>query len=60
MDEIWTDRPKENYEKLIALKSEEHGEDSLKKIERVREKLVKKKCDTIILTMLDDIACKLN
>lgn len=57
VDVIWDSRPPEEIHTLIALKPSEHGEASSAKIERVREKLRKKKCDAIILTALDDIAC---
>ncbi|KAH7696734.1 Protein APP-1, partial [Aphelenchoides avenae] len=60
VDAIWNSRPPEEIHTLIALKQSEHGEASSAKIERVREKLRKKKCDAIILTALDDIAWLFN
>lgn len=56
---IWENRPDVPLKKIVCLDLNECGELSSLKIERVREKLKKFKCDSIILTLLDDIACKI-
>ncbi|KAI1723199.1 metallopeptidase family m24 domain-containing protein [Ditylenchus destructor] len=60
VDLIWTNRPVEVPKKIICLLPSECGEDSKSKVERVREKMRKAKCDVIILTLLDDIAWLFN
>uniref|UniRef100_A0A915D649 Xaa-Pro aminopeptidase n=1 Tax=Ditylenchus dipsaci TaxID=166011 RepID=A0A915D649_9BILA len=60
VDIIWEDRPQEVPKKAVSLTLAECGEESKAKIERVREKLFKAKCDCIMLTLLDDIAWLFN
>uniref|UniRef100_A0A915AB89 Xaa-Pro aminopeptidase 1 n=1 Tax=Parascaris univalens TaxID=6257 RepID=A0A915AB89_PARUN len=60
VDILWTDRPTVPCNMVLALNSNEHGMDSLVKIEEVRKKLAKKKCSSAIFTALDDIVWLLN
>uniref|UniRef100_A0A9J2PEC9 Aminopeptidase P N-terminal domain-containing protein n=1 Tax=Ascaris lumbricoides TaxID=6252 RepID=A0A9J2PEC9_ASCLU len=60
VDILWTDRPTVPCNMVSALNSNEHGQDSLVKIEEVRKKLAKKKCTSAIFTALDDIVWLLN
>uniref|UniRef100_A0A0K0DYT7 Xaa-Pro aminopeptidase 1 n=1 Tax=Strongyloides stercoralis TaxID=6248 RepID=A0A0K0DYT7_STRER len=56
IDELWESRPKEDIKGVRLLGIEYTGEDVFSKIERLRKILKDKKCDSIILTLLDDIA----
>lgn len=59
VDLLWENRTEIDLRKIVCLSLNECGEESLSKIERVRERMKKAKCDSIILTALDDIACNL-
>ncbi|CEF65943.1 Xaa-Pro aminopeptidase 1 [Strongyloides ratti] len=60
VDEIWENRPEEEIKKIKLLGVEYAGEDVPSKIERLRDTIREKKCDSIILTLLDDIAWLFN
>ncbi|TKR94008.1 hypothetical protein L596_008359 [Steinernema carpocapsae] len=60
VDKIWEDRPAASDAPIMTLSAEECGELSSSKIQRVRETLKKKKCDSVVFTALDDIAWLLN
>lgn len=57
IDIIWENQPNESLKKLICVNATECGEESISKIERLRAKMSQNKCDTLVLTLLDDIAC---
>jgi len=60
VDEIWKDRPHPEVKKLISLTKDEVGADIWTKIKRVRETYAKKKCDSIIIGDLAEIAWLFN
>lgn len=55
-DLLWTERPQEEIKKVIHLTLEECGEEPASKLARVRKELVKQKCDSILVSQLDDVA----
>jgi Xaa-Pro aminopeptidase len=57
VDAIWDDRPSLPSGKIFALPLEFSGENHTSKIAQIRKKMTEKKCDKLILTMLDEIAC---
>lgn len=57
IDLLWENRPELELRKCVCLGLSECGEELSSKIERVRKQIRKAKCDSIILTLLDDIAC---
>jgi Xaa-Pro aminopeptidase len=59
VDRLWKDRPEPEIQKVIRLSKNGVGEDIPTKLNRVRNEYVKKKCDSIIIGALDEIACKL-
>uniref|UniRef100_A0A0N5A565 Xaa-Pro aminopeptidase 1 n=1 Tax=Parastrongyloides trichosuri TaxID=131310 RepID=A0A0N5A565_PARTI len=56
IDELWTSKPEEQINKIKLCDIQYTGETSANKIERLRKLIKAKKCDSIILTLLDDIA----
>ena len=57
---VWKNRPELSAQPVWPLPVEYAGESSQSKIERVREFLVEKKADYLLLTSLEDIAWLLN
>ena len=57
---VWKNRPELSSQPVWPLPVEYAGESSQSKIERVREFLVEKKADYLLLTSLEDIAWLLN
>ncbi|KAI6196145.1 Xaa-Pro aminopeptidase 1 [Aphelenchoides besseyi] len=60
VDELWTDRPKGEVKKLIALTKEEVGQTIEEKFEKVRKELKQKKCDSILISDLAEVAWLFN
>ncbi|KHJ74792.1 hypothetical protein OESDEN_25592 [Oesophagostomum dentatum] len=58
VNKIWKDRPAHQLKGPIVLSQEEHGRDARDKIKELREKIAKKKCNSILLSALDEIMCK--
>uniref|UniRef100_A0A0K0G1D1 Xaa-Pro aminopeptidase 1 (inferred by orthology to a human protein) n=1 Tax=Strongyloides venezuelensis TaxID=75913 RepID=A0A0K0G1D1_STRVS len=60
VDELWENRPEAKDTKVRLLGLEFTGESVTTKIENLRHELKEKKCDSIVLTLLDDIAWLFN
>uniref|UniRef100_A0A914I4B9 Xaa-Pro aminopeptidase n=1 Tax=Globodera rostochiensis TaxID=31243 RepID=A0A914I4B9_GLORO len=60
VDLIWTDRPPDVPRKLIHLNERECGETPASKLRRVATMLRKAKCDSLVLSQLDEIAWLFN
>ncbi|KAK6060084.1 hypothetical protein COOONC_02267 [Cooperia oncophora] len=60
VDEFWNDRPPLQSESPIVLTPEEHGRCVNDKLMDLRKRITQKKCDSIILSALDDIMWLLN
>ena len=59
-DNIWTDRPALPATQVYVLQKEYSGESMADKLMRLRTAMEKEKCDTHVLTTLDDIAWLFN
>ena len=59
-DNIWTDRPALPATQVYVLQKEYSGESMADKLMRLRIAMEKEKCDTHVLTTLDDIAWLFN
>nr|CAD2183748.1 unnamed protein product [Meloidogyne enterolobii] len=60
VDVLWIERPTESLQKLFILPIEECGEEINSKLVRIREEMKKQKCDSLLLSCLDDIAWLFN
>ncbi|VDM57224.1 unnamed protein product [Angiostrongylus costaricensis] len=60
VDEFWSDRPALPDKCPIILLPGEHGRCVKDKLKELRERISKKKCNSIVLTALDDIMWLLN
>ncbi|KAI6223730.1 Xaa-Pro aminopeptidase 1 [Aphelenchoides fujianensis] len=60
VDELWTDRPQPQPTPLIHLTKEKVGETPAEKFERVRKELKQKKCDSIVISDLAEVAWTFN
>ncbi|KAI6230859.1 Xaa-Pro aminopeptidase 1 [Aphelenchoides fujianensis] len=60
VDELWTDRPQPQPTPLIHLTKEEVGETPTEKFERIRKELKQKKCDSIVISDLAEVAWTFN
>lgn len=54
LTELWPDRPEDSKEPIYSLPSKVHGENTIKKLQRVRNHLAEKEADYIFLSKLDD------
>nr|CAD2171801.1 unnamed protein product [Meloidogyne enterolobii] len=60
VDILWIERPTELAQKLFILPIEECGEEINSKLGRIREEMKRQKCDSLLLSCLDDIAWLFN
>ncbi|KAJ1345983.1 hypothetical protein KIN20_000637 [Parelaphostrongylus tenuis] len=60
VDEFWNDRPSLPAKSPIILLPEEHGRCVKDKLKELRERISNKKCNSIVLSALDDIMWLLN
>ncbi|KAI6185003.1 Xaa-Pro aminopeptidase 1 [Aphelenchoides bicaudatus] len=60
VDVLWDARPKPTIKNLMTLTKEDAGEDIPTKLKRVREEYAKKKCESIIIGDLAEIAWLFN
>ncbi|KAK5980392.1 hypothetical protein GCK32_016245, partial [Trichostrongylus colubriformis] len=60
VDEFWNNRPPLQPKGPIILTPEEHGRCMEDKLKDLRQRIGKKKCDSVILSALDDIMWLLN
>uniref|UniRef100_A0A0N5CHH0 Xaa-Pro aminopeptidase 1 n=1 Tax=Strongyloides papillosus TaxID=174720 RepID=A0A0N5CHH0_STREA len=60
IDELWKERPEAKATKVRLLGLEYAGESVSTKIGNLRHELKEKKCDSIVLTLLDDVAWLFN
>lgn len=58
VDILWKERPHPEIKELIVLSKGDVGEDVTSKMKRVRTEYAKKKCDSIIVADLAEIACR--
>lgn len=58
MDAVWTDKPQRKFNQIISLPIEFVGQTIEQKLEIIRRELESKKCDSLIVTALDEVACK--
>lgn len=58
VDEIWENRPSPPHGRIFTLEKKFSGKDITEKIHSIREEMKKENCSYLILTALDEIACK--
>lgn len=59
IDAVWTDKPIRKFNSIISLPIRFAGQTIAKKLEIIRDELESKKCDSLIVTALDEVACNL-
>lgn len=59
VDKIWTDRPARTSNPVIALETSITGKTIGLKLEEIRAEMRDKDCIVLVVTALDEIACKL-
>lgn len=60
VDRIWLDKPKQTSNQIITLSTEMTGKTINKKIEKVRSDMTNKGANVLVVTALDEVACKLH
>lgn len=58
VDEIWTDKPVQSYPEIQPLAIEFSGKRAAEKVSELREVVVQNKGTAIVVSALDDVACK--
>jgi len=58
IDSIWVDRPPRSLQPVVHLSMEYAGKSTSKKLEEIRKELVDSGAEILIITQLDEVACK--
>lgn len=57
VDVAWTNKPNRKFNQIISLSIQFAGQTIAKKLEIIRNELESNKCDSLIVTALDEVAC---
>lgn len=58
IDLVWHDKPERKLNPIIALDTSITGRTIADKVAQIRRDMVVNKCTTVVITALDDVACK--
>lgn len=58
VDLLWSNQPKQPSNKIITLSAEMTGKTINEKIEKVRSEMNNKGANVLVVTALDEVACK--
>lgn len=58
IDVVWHDQPIRKFNPILALDTSISGRTIADKVEQIRREMKGNKCTTVVITALDDVACK--
>lgn len=59
IDVIWKEQPIRKFNPIITLGLDITGKTINQKVEQIREEMIEKGCNVLVVTALDEVACKL-